>query len=107
MDTLFPERLTRLQYLVRGGVWSILQVPIEIYFFTTDSNWTFGQFAAVLLLLIFLAYSLCYLAIPRATDIGLSRSTALILSLIPCVNFGFGLFLLFTKTDAYASKQIA
>jgi hypothetical protein len=91
---LFPLYLNRIQFLVRSIVVSVLPVPVE----------AFSPYAAIGAYLLTAIYWIAYVALPRASDIGLSRGLSLGLCLFPGINLGFSIFLLFTRSDTYAFR---
>ena len=101
---LFPPFLNRLQFLFRTIVVNVLHIPIELYLLTSDFQWSAAQIGALCLYLLISIYWIAYVALPRASDIGISRGLSLALCLVPGVNFVFWLFLLFTKSDTYAMR---
>lgn len=106
MDWLFPKRLTRLQFVIRNLICSVVAAVIELLFDLSStgvsaSEWGLAEVGPLLLLLGLFAYCLLFISVPRGADIGLSRGLVFILSLVPLVNTAFWFFLLFTKSDAY------
>lgn len=83
---------------------SVLPIPIELYLATSDFQWSLAQVGALCLYLLISVYWIAYVALPRASDVGLSRGLSVGLCLFPGVNLGFSIFLLFTKSDSYALR---
>lgn len=101
MTTLFPERLTRLEFLVRCILVGGLSIPARLHFqIVRGDAWPLWDWLGIGLLVALAAYSVVFVSIPRGVDIGISKLSSSLLSLIPLVNVVFGLFLLFAKTDA-------
>lgn len=101
MKTLFPERLTRLGFLVRCFLVGVLSVPVRLHFqIVREDAWPLWDWFGIGLMVVLAAYSVVFISMPRGVDIGISKVFSGLLSLIPMVNVVFGLFLLFTKTDA-------
>ncbi len=91
---LFPLHLNRLQFLLRSILVSVLPIPFA----------AISQYAVMAVYLLASIYWIAYVALPRASDIGLSRGLSLGLCLFPGINLGFSIFLLFTKSDTYAFR---
>lgn len=101
MNTLFPKRLTRLGYLVRCILVGALSIPVRLHFrvVPADSG-PLLDWLGIGLMIVLLLYSVVFISVPRGIDVGVSKVMSGLLSLTPIVNVVFGLFLLFTKTDA-------
>jgi hypothetical protein len=91
---LFPIYLNRVQFLIRSVMVSVLPIPFLV----------FSEIAGICVYLLTSFYWIACVALPRASDIGLSRGVSLGLCLFPGVNLGFSIFLLFTKSDTYAFR---
>lgn len=91
---LFPPYLNRIQFLIRSVIVSMLSIPFAFV----------SQYAFLAAYLLTTIYWIAYVALPRASDVGLPRGLSLGLCLIPGVNYVFGLFLLFTKSDSCAFR---
>lgn len=101
MKTLFPERLTRLEFLVRCFLMGVLSVPVRLHFqIVREDSSPLWDWFGIGLMVVFAAYSVVFISIPRGVDVGISKVFSGLLSLIPMVNLVFGLFLLFARTDA-------
>ena len=101
MKTLFPERVTRLGFLVRCVLVGLLTVPVRLHFqIVREDTWPLWDWLGIGLMVALAAYSVVFISIPRGVDVGISKVFSGILSLVPMVNVVFGLFLLFTRTDA-------
>lgn len=102
MRTLFPERLTRLQFLLRSIVASFLTIPIELHFrLLREGAWPLWDVGGIILLLIIAVYTLVFIIVPRGADIGFSKILSGLVAIVPLLNVAFWLLLLFTKTDAF------
>jgi hypothetical protein len=91
---LFPLHLNRVQFLIRTVVVGVLPVPFLF----------FSEIAGICVYLLASVYWIACVALPRASDVGLSRGLSVGLCLFPGVNLAFSLFLLFTKSDSYALR---
>jgi hypothetical protein len=89
IEFIFPARLHRLAYFLRGVTTDILAGFIYAFSGTNASS--------IWLLLLYLAlavYELFFIILPRIPDIGMSN-WSLLLILIPGFNVVFGIILLF------------
>ena len=105
MDTIFPERLTRLHFLLRCIITSLLTIPIKLHFrIIHEGSWQLWDVGGIVLLIVIVGYSIIFVTVPRGFDIGLSKILSGVLSVVPLLNVAFWLLLLFTRTDAFRKQ---
>ncbi len=89
IEFIFPGRLHRLAYFLRGVATDIFGCFVYAFSGTnTSSAWL------VLLLVTLCVYQLFFIILPRIRDIGMGRWW-LLLTLVPGVDVVFGIILLF------------
>ena len=89
IEFIFPGRLHRLAYFLRGATTDIFGCFVYAFSGTnTSSIWL------VSLLVILCVYQLFFIILPRIRDIGMG-SWWLLLTLVPGVDVVFGIILLF------------
>ena len=104
MNILFPRRIGRLSYFIRGLVCSFAFEALINY--ADASSWG-NAFRDPWILLSGLAivfYWLIFVILARARDVGM-RWFWLLLLLIPGVNIGLALVLLFSRTQPLLEQE--
>jgi uncharacterized membrane protein YhaH (DUF805 family) len=97
MRILFPKQIGRLSYLVRIVLFSIVASSFEPLSESISPGLSARNMALALFALAVIAYGFIYVILPRVRDADLPR-TSMILALIPIVNLGYGLLLLFKRS---------
>lgn len=99
IDFIFPTRLHRLAYLLRGAATDIVTGFIYAFSGTNASS------ALLVLSFVTLAlYQLFFVILPRIRDIGLG-GWWLLLVLVPGVNVVFGIILLFRAPVVFSNQS--
>ena|ERR1700685_2361114 len=95
IEFLFPHRLHRLAYFLRGIVTDIM--PPFLYFINPETNprYFWGAYIALLI------YTLFFIVLPRIRDLGMSGWWLLVM-LIPIINIPLGLILLFRAPNFHS-----
>ena len=99
IDFIFPSRLHRLAYFLRGVTTDILAGFIYAFSGTNASSvWLVLSFVALCV------YQLFFIILPRIRDIGMRRLW-LLLVLVPGVNVVFGIILLFRAPVIFSNQR--
>jgi uncharacterized membrane protein YhaH (DUF805 family) len=105
MTFLFPSRLARLAYFVRNLAFGIATWPlVSILEEEAETAASLRTLGLLLLTLTLIGYWLVFIVLPRCKDAGMSWKW-IFLTLIPFVNAGFGLILLFSKSKPLLEEQ--
>lgn len=100
IEFIFPRRLHRFAYFLRGMVLSIVTG------FLYANSTTFAQQLWWPIVIALFIYTVCFVTLPRIRDIGMSGWWLLVM-FIPVANVLFGIILMFRPTDLFTHPSPA
>jgi uncharacterized membrane protein YhaH (DUF805 family) len=97
VEFIFPYRLHRLAYFLRGGLFTLLECILYSINDSIDMRCFWGSVIAITV------YGIFFITLPRCRDIQMG-GWCILLCFIPIVNIPLGLILLF-RAPAYLHRE--